>query len=103
MWSSCQQRGGFSGGTVLTKKQDDINADDNNTSDQIQRAAKQVFEEIQSKTSDVLEDEKKFLKGIDAAYTRLLFQIRIVLRRKRFHKIILGLLEKYRETSHGFT
>lgn len=63
----------------------------------IQNVAKQIFQKMGAGATDALYNDEKFLKVVDMAYDTLPFQVKIFIRRKRFHKIMLKLREKYRE------
>ena len=63
----------------------------------IQNVAKQIFQKMEAGATDALDNDEMFLKVVDTGYDTLPSQVKIFLRRKRFHQIMLKLREKHSE------
>lgn len=69
----------------------------------VQEAALQLFQRVKLEANDAVNDDEKFFKAVDFSYDRLPFQVKVFLRRKRFHKIMLKLRERYMIDKGSFT
>lgn len=69
----------------------------------IQKTAVSLLIRVKDEGNILLSDEKKFIEAVDTAYDAFPFQVRIVLRRKSFHKIMIKLSAKYRKDKTDLT
>jgi hypothetical protein len=80
---------------AISQEITNASADSESTSQTVQRTIEGVFNRICNGSRNVIYNENEFIKAVDNAYYMLPFPIKIALRKKRFHNILLNLRIKY--------
>jgi len=75
----------------------------NAISEIIQKTAAGLINKVREEGASLLTDDKRFIEAVDTAYDTFPFQVKFVLRRKRFHKIMVKLADKYRKDKLDLT
>ena len=80
---------------TITDEVGKASQDSDAISEIIQKATVGFFKKVKEEGISIISDEARFVEAVDTAYDSLPFHVKIVLRRKRFHKLMGKLADKY--------